>query len=143
VPPAPPVPTVTVKLSPGVTAIVPYASAPPPPPPLDWFLTWSSSESAPPPPPPTQTAEIEVHPLGTVNVKVPAVVYGVCPTGKVSTLVDVAGSILSCSPVVGTAVSMGSISLIESKTIRPPVEVALILLVPVNVDAVFSSNSLE
>ena len=60
------------------------------------------------------TAEIEVHPIGTVKVKVPAVVYGVCPTGSVSTKVDVAGSILSCSPVAGMVDSIGDTSSIES-----------------------------
>ena len=64
-PPLPPAPTITVKLSPGVTVNVPYDNPPPPPPAPGPAL---NIPYAPPPPPPTATADTEVIPAGTTKL---------------------------------------------------------------------------
>ena len=66
--PTPPPPTTAVRMSPAVTAIVAWTSAPLPP-----------ASQEPPPPAPVTSTETEVTPTGTVNEYEPGVVQLLLP----------------------------------------------------------------
>src|SRR5512146_458422 len=69
-PPEPPAPIVTGILVPGIVVMAGSAAySPPPPPPAAIPLVTPETEP-PPPPPPHASAEIEVTPLGTIQVPV-------------------------------------------------------------------------